>query len=61
MKDEQFNELISSIQEAGAIRRGEQKASRVFPMDVAHPKEFLEKNTATYAGAVFDPKNDPLE
>lgn len=37
MDEKTFNELIDSVQEAGAVYRGEQKASRRFeygPMDV---------------------------
>ena len=37
MKDKEFDELIQSIKQAGAIRRGERKASRDFkftPLDV---------------------------
>jgi len=30
MKNEQFNELIASIEEAGKIKRGEIKASKVY-------------------------------
>ncbi len=33
MKDQMFDELINSVQEAGAIRRGERKASRAFHVD----------------------------
>jgi putative transcriptional regulator len=33
MKNELFDELIASIREAGAIRRGEKKPSRVFKIE----------------------------
>jgi len=33
MKDELFDELVTSIREAGAIHRGEKKASRVFNVE----------------------------
>ncbi len=33
MKEELFEELIASIREAGAIRRGEKKPSRVFKVE----------------------------
>lgn len=42
MKDEMFNELIASIQEAGAIRRGECKASRVVHIDAPDVKKIRE-------------------
>jgi putative transcriptional regulator len=42
MKDEEFNELIKSIQEAGSIRRGEKKAARVFHMDTPDVKKIRE-------------------
>jgi len=32
MKDELFNELVASVREGSAILRGEQTASRVFPI-----------------------------
>ncbi len=33
MKDELFEELVASIREAGAIRRGEKKPSRIFKVE----------------------------
>jgi putative transcriptional regulator len=33
MDNEQFNELLNSVQEAGKIMRGEMKASRVYQVD----------------------------
>ncbi len=33
MKEELFEELVASIREAGAIRRGEKKPSRVFKIE----------------------------
>ncbi len=33
MKDELFNELVTSLREAGAIMRGEMEASRVFQVE----------------------------
>jgi putative transcriptional regulator len=42
MKQNEFDELISSIQEAGAIRRGENKAARVFHIDTPDVKSIRE-------------------
>jgi putative transcriptional regulator len=42
MKDQMFDELINSVQEAGAIRRGEQKASRLFHVDAPDVKKIRE-------------------
>ncbi len=33
MNNEQFNELLSSVQEAGKIMRGEQQASRMYEFE----------------------------
>ena len=44
MKNVDFNELISSVREAGEIRRGRRKASRVFefkPADVRRVRKKL--------------------
>jgi putative transcriptional regulator len=42
MKDKIFDELISSIKEAGAIRRGEQKPSRAYHIDVPDVRRIRE-------------------
>jgi hypothetical protein len=36
MKEEEFQELLTSIREGGAILRGEMQASRVFKVEVPH-------------------------
>jgi len=43
MKDEQFNELLASIEEAGKIKRGELKASRAFDFPEPDVKDIREK------------------
>lgn len=42
MNEEQFNELLNSIQEAGKIKRGELKASREFKFDEPDVKAIRE-------------------
>ena len=42
MKDEQFQELLASIQEAGKIQRGEAKASRTFEFPEPNVKAIRE-------------------
>lgn len=42
MKDKLFNELIESIQEAGAIRRGERKPSRAYRVDAPDVQKIRE-------------------
>ncbi|MHB1356904.1 MAG: helix-turn-helix domain-containing protein [Anaerolineae bacterium] len=42
MKDEQFNDLFTSVKEGGAILRGEQTVARTFKLDaldIAHIRE----------------------
>jgi putative transcriptional regulator len=42
MKKENFDELLASVRQAGAMKRGERKASRVFkftPLDVRKIRE----------------------
>lgn len=44
MKEADFNELIESVRAAGAIKRGERRASRVYkfkPMDVKKIRESI--------------------
>ena len=43
MKDELFNDLLASVREAGAIRRGEAKPSRSFTVDVPDAKKVREE------------------
>lgn len=42
MNDEMFDELVASIKEAGAIRRDEQRASRVFRVDAPDVRKIRE-------------------
>ena len=52
MKDTDFNQLISSVREAGEIRRGHRKASRVFefkPADVRRVRQKLGKSQTDFA------------
>ncbi len=52
MKDSDFNNLVASIKEAGKIRRGEMKPSRVFeitPLDVKQIREKLRKTQQEFA------------
>ena len=44
MKDQMFDELINSVQEAGAIRWGEQKASRLFHVDAPDVKKKIRES-----------------
>jgi putative transcriptional regulator len=43
MRDEDFAQLVSSIREAGAIKRGEKEASRRFTVTPPDIKEVREK------------------
>ncbi len=43
MNDQLFNELLLSVQQAGAISRGELKSERVFSYDVPDIKAIREK------------------
>ncbi len=52
MKKELFNELVESIEEAGKIRRGEAKPSRVFhyrPADIKRIRSRLNVSQAQFA------------
>ena len=52
MKKEHFDQLVSSIRQAGAIRRGEMEASRiteVAPDDVRGIRERLGKSQSEFA------------
>ena len=42
MKDQMFDELIKSVQEAGAIHRGERKPARVVHVDAPDVKKIRE-------------------
>ena len=42
MKDEMYTELIASIREAGAIRRGERKPSRVYHVNTPNVRKIRE-------------------
>lgn len=52
MKDSDFQKLITSIRQAGQIRRGEAKPSRIFhfePADVKAIRARLKKSQAEFA------------
>ena len=52
MKDKEFDELIQSIKQAGAMRRGERKASRVFkftPLDVKKIRTKTDSSLAKFS------------
>ena len=52
MKRQAFDELVSSIKEAGRIRRGEQQPSRRFvfrPDDIRKIREKLDKSQSEFA------------
>lgn len=52
MKDKDFERLVSSIKQAGQIRRGQRKASRVFdvqPDDVRAIRSKLGKSQSEFA------------
>src|SRR5438552_2503301 len=52
MKKEDFNNLVKSIRQAGKIRRGQAKPSRVFeftPVDVKKIRARLEKSQSEFA------------
>ena len=52
MKKELFDDLVTSIKQAGKIRRGESKASRTFvfqPEDVRQIREKLQKSQSEFA------------
>lgn len=47
MKDELFNELVTSLREGGAIFRGEKEASRTFPLQPLAIKQIRENYKLT--------------
>ena len=49
MKEELFADLISSVREAGAIRRGERPASRVFHLEALDIKSIRTVHKLTQA------------
>ncbi len=52
MNEKDFAELVESIKEAGAIKRGERKPSRVFefsPMDIKGIRQKLDKSQSEFA------------
>jgi len=52
MKDQDFDKLVESIKQAGKIRRGEMKASRVEefrPADIRSIRERLEMSQSQFA------------
>ena len=52
MKDKDFKNLVASIRQAGAIRRGERRPSRAFdfkPEDVRAIRQNLEKSQTEFA------------
>jgi putative transcriptional regulator len=50
MKDELFNELVTSIRQAGAIRRGEAPASRTFVIEKADVKRLRDTYRLSQSG-----------
>lgn len=52
MNEKDFADLVESIKEAGAIKRGERKPSRVFefsPMDIKDIRQKLDKSQREFA------------
>jgi len=52
MKNEDFNKLVKSIKQAGEIRRGKMKASRIFefePADIKEIRNQLHKSQSEFA------------
>ena len=52
MRDEDFNSLVASVRQAGAIRRGERRPSRAFdfkPEDVRAIRQNLGKSQTEFA------------
>ena len=47
MKDELFNDLVTSVREAGAIMRGEMKPSRVFKVENPDAKQIRKQMALT--------------
>jgi putative transcriptional regulator len=55
MKKQDFERLVASVRQAGEIRRGKRKASRVFefkPEDVKRIRERLKKSQAAFASMI---------
>lgn len=55
MKKKDFDELVASVREAGAIRRGEKKPSRVFefePEDVKRVRARLRQSQTEFASMI---------
>lgn len=52
MKNQDFDNLVQSIKQAGKIRRGQMKASRIFqfaPADIKKIRQQLHKSQAEFA------------
>ena len=52
MKNEDFNKLVKSVKQAGEIRRGKMKASRIFefePADIKEIRNQLHKSQSEFA------------
>jgi putative transcriptional regulator len=52
MKEETFAQLVESVKQAGEIRRGERKPSRIFevsPLDVKAIRKRLQKSQSEFA------------
>ena len=52
MREQDFNELVTSIQEAGEIKRGARKPSRVFeirPVDIKAVRRNLRRTQSEFA------------
>lgn len=52
MREQDFNELVTSIQEAGEIKRGSRKPSRVFeirPVDIKAVRRRLRRTQSEFA------------
>ncbi len=52
MREQDFNELVTSIQEAGEIKRGSRKPSRVFeikPVDIKAVRRKLRRTQSEFA------------
>ena len=52
MREQDFNELVTSIQEAGEIKRGGRKPSRVFeirPVDIKAVRRSLRRTQSEFA------------
>lgn len=52
MREQDFNELVTSIQEAGEVKRGSRKPSRVFeikPVDIKAVRRKLRRTQSEFA------------